>query len=86
MPASYICALYYGGHHKKMAGQDMILQPVYATQGIAWYLEGQNSSLSATLDATQVQWLPQSYQMTWVSDVRQYIVVNKRYLSIYQSF
>ena len=54
MPANNVYALYYGGHHKQMTGQGMILQPVDATQDIAGSLEGQNDSLSAALVATQV--------------------------------
>jgi hypothetical protein len=55
MPASNICATYYGGLYNQITGQDMILQSVDTTQGITGLLEGQNSSRSSSVVATQVR-------------------------------
>jgi hypothetical protein len=63
MPASNICATYYGGLYNQITGQDMILQSVDTTQGITGLLEGQNSSRSSSVVATQVRWWLKSYQM-----------------------
>ncbi len=68
--------MYYGGPHKHMTDQEVILQLADATQGITGLLEVKNSSLSASGVATQAQ--AQDF------GDKQYILVNKAGLSTFK--